>query len=70
MEVEEKPKKLGTAKRKRMKAVQAKIREQVISLLWWNHWFPHKIFILTMIPPQKGIIKKKTQSIHKRMFKL
>lgn len=29
MEVEEKPKKLGTAKRKRMKAVQAKIREQM-----------------------------------------
>lgn len=37
MEVEEKPKKLGTAKRKRMKAVQAKIREQVISLFLWNH---------------------------------
>ena len=32
MEVEEKPKKHGTSKRKRMKAVQAKIREQVKKL--------------------------------------
>lgn len=71
MEVEEKPKKLGTAKRKRMKAVQAKIREQVISgpgnfIVFVEPLVPTQNIYLNNTPPfqwkahyQKKKIKKK-----------
>lgn len=56
MEVEEKPKKLGTAKRKRMKAVQAKIREQVIFFVMVEPWVPSQYIHLNNDTPQKGPI--------------